>query len=144
VSIINEALRKTQERKEELKQPLFIQSYAKPFPNKKMAKIVGLTSLLLLAALLVVMSNYHSRSSKPAVLSLLSLKTEHELPNKMKTALNGVFVSERMKVAYADTQAFHIGDTINGLKIVDITLDSIKLQHEKGIIEIHTGESVPG
>lgn len=53
-----------------------------------------------------------------------------------KHILNGVFVSEDEKVAMVDNRFFSIGDSIDGMKVISIESDKIKLQNNSGVIEL--------
>jgi hypothetical protein len=140
VSIINEALRKTQEQRKNIK-PLFYQPRVKL--KRQMVTLFAIAGMLTVAGMLVMkMSNHPSPSAKSASSKSLTLKTQHEMPNKMKIALDGVFVSDRTKIAYLNNQALQLGDTINGMKIVEINLDTIKLRNEDNIYELRTGASL--
>jgi hypothetical protein len=59
-----------------------------------------------------------------------------EAAYKLNHTLNGVFVSDEEKIAMVNNRFFNIGDSIDGVKVVSIEPDKIKLQHENGIVEL--------
>ncbi len=140
VSIINEALRKIQEQRKNDK-PLFYQP--KVNVTRKLVTILAIAGLLTVTGLLVIKISHHQAQSAKSVSSnSLTLKTQHELPNKLKVVLGGVFVSDRTRIAYVNNQALQLGDSINGMKVVEINLDTIKLKNDDGIYELRTGASL--
>lgn len=59
-----------------------------------------------------------------------------EAAYKLNHTLNDVFVSDEEKIAMVNNRFFNIGDSIDGMKVVSIEPDKIKLQHESGIVEL--------
>lgn len=59
-----------------------------------------------------------------------------EAAYKLNHTLNGVFVSEEEKIAMVNNRFFNIGDNIDGMKVVSIEPDKIKLQYENGVVEL--------
>lgn len=59
-----------------------------------------------------------------------------EADYKLKHTLNGVFVSDDEKVAMVNNRFFNIGDSIDGMKIVGIEPDKIKLESVSAKIEL--------
>jgi len=55
---------------------------------------------------------------------------------KLNHILNGVFVSEDEKIAMVNNRFFNLGDDIDGMKIVSIEPDNIKLESITGILEL--------
>ena len=45
-----------------------------------------------------------------------------------KLVLNGVLLGDQEKIALINNQPYHLGDSIEGMKIVNIELNSITLQ----------------
>lgn len=50
--------------------------------------------------------------------------------------LNGVLISGADKVALINNQAFHLGDVVDGMKIVGIDSTSVKLQRGNQVVEL--------
>ncbi len=44
---------------------------------------------------------------------------------------NGVYISAQNKIALINQQEYHVGDVVNGLKIIEINANSVKLQDDK-------------
>jgi hypothetical protein len=59
-----------------------------------------------------------------------------EAAYKLNHTLNGVFVSEEEKIAMVNNRFFNIGDSIDGMKVVSIEPDKIKLQNKNNILEL--------
>lgn len=55
---------------------------------------------------------------------------------KNQHRLNGVFISEEEKMAMINNHFFNLGDIVDGLKIVNIEFDRIKLKNEQGSLEL--------
>lgn len=55
-----------------------------------------------------------------------------------KFILNGVFISDNEKIALINNQPYHEGETIQGLKIVSIAMDSVKLADDKNSFVLHS------
>ena len=51
-----------------------------------------------------------------------------------KFILNGVFLSDDEKVALINNQSYHVGDTLDGMKIVGIDLNSVKFKLSNQIL----------
>jgi hypothetical protein len=58
------------------------------------------------------------------------------LPFDTKLILNGVLISGIEKIALINSQPFHLGDLVQGMKIVAIEPDSVKLQEGQNVFEI--------
>lgn len=76
------------------------------------------------------------KAASKAVNTQQIIKPIVESAYQLNHVLNGVFVSEEEKVAMVNNRFFSIGDTIDGMKLISIELDKIKLQDNKGIIEL--------
>lgn len=122
MSIIYDALQKTQQTRE-----------------KKIASSlpwVTICLLIIIACLLiVVISAYY-----PQIKKYFSFQSSVALPTVRAPAtyqgnlvLNGVLLSNQEKIAMINNQAFHVGDTVDGLQVVDIQSTSVKLQNDKNM-----------
>lgn len=56
--------------------------------------------------------------------------------NKNKLILNGVMISGLEKIALINSQPYHVGDIVLGMKIVAIEFNSVKLQEGNDIFEL--------
>jgi hypothetical protein len=148
VSIINDALKKTQHirKVKKNKQP---QVKAKPIPKPtvekkpppmilktdfwftwKMASLLTLTALILIAY-----TNYGQIKN-----SQLGSAFQTQSPNKAKVAFEGIFLADNNdRIALINKQSMHLGDKLNGMKIVAINQDSITLQSNKGKYVLKAG-----
>lgn len=121
MSIINEALRKTQqERVNEPPKNLTLTVYRNAL-RKKTVGLIAAGILTITALLVMIMLPIHMSA------------------NKMQVVLNGVFVSDNVKIAYVNNEMFHLGDSLHGMKIVAINLDAIILQSKKGKMVLRPG-----
>ncbi len=73
---------------------------------------------------------------KPATPLKMTTVPFDEAAYKLNHTLNGVFVSEEEKIAMVNNRFFNIGDSIDGMKVVSIEADKIKLQNMHGMIEL--------
>lgn len=81
--------------------------------------------------------------SSPTVASVQSLPVKpvvlqetNSLPSNSKLILNGVLISGEEKMALINNQVFHLGDLVEGMKIVSIEMNNVKLQAGKQIVEL--------
>jgi len=73
---------------------------------------------------------------KPATNPKIIAVPFDEAAYKLNHILNGVFVSDEEKIAMVNNRFFNIGDNIDGMKVISIEPDKIKLQHTHGIMEL--------
>lgn len=60
----------------------------------------------------------------------------HQSEYAIQHSLNGVFLSDSEKVAMIDNRFFNIGDVVDGMKIIAIHAEGVKLENESGIVEL--------
>jgi type II secretory pathway component PulC len=159
VSIIYEALQKTQVEDELQNSP---SSQAEMTKDDWIDVGISLIIAFLLAMIMIAHYPPHSKSKEileskknSKEVSILDVPDEtvkpvvqptsdskmmgvpfDEAAYKLNHVLNGVFVSEEEKIAMVNNRFFNIGDNIDGMKVVSIEPDKIKLQHENGIVEL--------
>lgn len=119
---------------------------------------ISLVITFLLAALIIMhypqfnnKSQHHSMANNNFLKKVNSIPQEtiqslqasnsqaltHETDDyKLKHVLNGVFVSDQEKVAMVNNRFFNIGDSIDGMQVVNIEPDKITLKNTNGIIEL--------
>ena len=75
---------------------------------------------------------------------MLSVKTDQENNSIMHTAeaiphfiLNGVFISEQLKVAMINNHPYSLGDKVGYFKVTSISTNRVQLQHDKQRIVLH-------
>lgn len=71
-----------------------------------------------------------SQSAPPVLVQHPSLPIADYVGNLI---LNGVFETDQDKIALINNQSYHIGDTVGGMKIVSMEMDSVKLRNDKNI-----------
>lgn len=67
---------------------------------------------------------------QPVIHVSVPIKTEMAYQGKL--VLNGVFLSGQEKLALINNQSFRLGDTVDGMKIINIDMNSIKLNNANG------------
>lgn len=175
MSIINEALRKTQQlrnvdkSKREKVAPK-VESVATPKPvtaqpvesrvveNKRETvaprrpqvvkksdfiftwKMVGVLTLAAVSAVIVLNNQHRLLATTPLYAENTAAAAVSPPANaKTKVAFEGVFLSDNTKIALINKQSMHVGDMINGMRIVAINQDTVDLQDAKGTIELKAG-----
>lgn len=61
-----------------------------------------------------------------------------EIEYQGKLVLNGVLLSEQEKVALIDNQPMHVGDVVDGKKIISIEMNTVKLADKDNILILRT------
>lgn len=129
MSIIYDALRKTQQNFDSPEQ--FNQH------NKLMWIVISILLIVILGLLSIILLPYlahFSKKPKPilhpelnqvaSVRQILPLK---EVEYKGNLKLTGVFIADHEKIALINNQSYHLGDLVDGKKIISITLDQVKM-----------------
>lgn len=152
MSIINDALKKTQQHrkmeKERKSQAIAAQpGMTKPEDyqqnnadsNQKASRLTLwiVASMLTIAGLLVIidLSNFQGFQNAKRFAMAAVNKTK----SQFKLVLDGVIVSDNTRIAMINKQPMQVGDVVNGMKIVAINLETIQLLDEKGVVELKTG-----
>lgn len=159
MSIINEALRKTQQsRKQDMDKRTQAKEKQQQEPTmphatlfetpvlketvsvvKKMdfmsLKRGGFFTVTLLFSIVAYVSFQHARN--PALPIVQAAIT----PTKEKMAFSGIFVSDNSKIAVINKQSYHLGDMVNGMEIVAINQDSVHLRRDGKVILIRPGST---
>jgi hypothetical protein len=55
-----------------------------------------------------------------------------------KLVLNGIFLSQTEKMALINNKPMHVGDVVEGKKIIDIDYNKVKLQDQSNILILRT------
>src|SRR5262249_9022127 len=97
-----------------------------------------LTVYSTVVALLMIMSyvSYQHAKNSPHPVEVAALA-----PKKEEMAFTGVFVSGSSTIAIINQQSYHLGDTVNGMKILAINQDSVDLQRDDKVIKLKAGVS---
>lgn len=147
MSIIYDALQKTQKTRDAQ-----AQAAEGPASNATAHRMVRLDIVLM--AIIVVMliveiiMHYprshqavqppHVAKAAPVVQPQPQAQTQPPLDAALNTALedyrdnhtvNGVFMSEKDKLALIDSKPYHVGDDVDGMTIVAINMNSVKLRN---------------
>jgi len=59
--------------------------------------------------------------------------------SKMTVVFEGVFMSDKNKVALINKAPMQVGDLLNGMPIVEIDQEYIRVKGDKGILELKAG-----
>lgn len=132
LSIIYDALNKTQQNREDtdLSESETLTKSSIP-SSRRWGLLIGLISgisLILIGCMVLLGKNYYD----------LHRPVPQSTPVISKLILNGVFLSNKNKMAMINNQAYNLGDKINGMEIVAIDFNGIKLQNDNSIVEIQT------
>ena len=102
----------------------------------KMASFLTVTALLVIMAL----GNYQQvKEVKALPYAQAVVQPINKEISKMKVAFEGVFLADNTRIALINKKSLHVGDEVNGLKIIAINRDTIDLQSDSGIIQLHAG-----
>lgn len=80
---------------------------------------------------------------KPTVAPVVAEQSPPPLPQAIPSSpsvsgqtlvLNGVYVSDQEKLALINNKTFHLGDVVDGLKIVEIEFNRVTLQSKTGAL----------
>lgn len=164
MSIINDALKKTQQRRKMEKEkrdqqtkmppPSSASPTLKPQPieeknspgkkneSRKKAEFLftwKMASLLTVAALLAMLAlaNYQRGNESSAYVQ--AAQAGSKAAEKIKVAFEGVFVTDNARIALINKKSLHLGDSVNGMKIVAINQDTVDLQTDTGVLQLRAG-----
>ena len=130
MSIIYDALQKTQKK---LENKTDVQAESVPKKNVRQRLIrIEIKSFLMAAFISILFFIIFIRS--------ITYTPHHATPKMSVTSakkiavsrnplvLNGVFLSTQEKMAFINHQAFHLGDTVEGMRLVKIDLEKVTLK----------------
>lgn len=138
LSIIYDALKKSQNKRTQNKPKVKVAR--RSFKLSRMQLIILLTGtcLFLIAAAINMTDNttlnLRMAKNKPVI------KTT-PIP---KLKLDGVFLSDSETLAMINKHSYHIGDALHGMKVVNITLDTVTLQNAQKSIVLRNDISQEG
>lgn len=141
MSIIYDALTKTQQHREEtreteeiyeaIEQPFVASSslYSFTVPWKRI-------SILLMSGLFIYAGFSFTiyRTTAASLKHFTAMPFYHEANYQTAMNLKGVFLSNHDKAVLVDNRFYRIGEAVNGMTVVDINEDHVKLQTYKGIL----------
>lgn len=65
-------------------------------------------------------------------------RVEAAIQEKSRLTLNGVLITGLDKIALINNQSFRMGDIVDGMKIIGIEFNRVKLQNGQNIVELRT------
>lgn len=169
MSIINDALKKTQQtRKNDKDKRTQVKSTAQEKPAaEKVAKPASPPPQIDTQKPIPISSKKKSGPQKPppfvftfkmaslltvaALLAVMAITNYQRLssPSKMhaaaqpiaktKVVFEGVVLTDNDNVAYINKQSLKIGDSVGGMKIVAMTQDTVDLQTNQGLLRLKAG-----
>lgn len=103
-------------------------------------KMVGILTVTSVAAVMFL-NNQHRNLSTSQLFAQNTVAAPAPAPvnAKTKVAFEGVFLSDNTRIALINKRSLHVGDEINGMRIVAINQDTVDLQDAKGTIELKAG-----
>ena len=168
MSIIYEALKKTQHNREvkrnparKIQRPRFkmrvnIRDF--DWPDVGLAALIGVLLVVSVSVYTVhfarklsrhtiVASNHHAVPAiVPAILKAATPAAPTEMPaetmvmgaDNTDLVLNGVLLSDEEKLALINNKTFHVGDMVGGMRIVSIDFNSVKLANGGQLMTLRT------
>ena len=130
MSIIYEALKKTQENRQTS------QSVAKQEVDIPRSKWTNVTLLLMFGIVISAFFAYEKfgGSIEAEQKFISSKKLVANQPKNLQ--INGTFFSDQIKMAMINHQLYHVGDTVDDMKIIGIETDKVKFHNEEGDITL--------
>lgn len=134
MSIIYDALNKTQEKLREQTNP------PKPKlprlkPTKSMIKTIIFIILFITIFSSIIIYFYHHHFSKhPVSITASPPSAMASYHNAKSYELSGVFLSNRNKVAIINHAYYHIGDRLDGMKVVGMNINEVQLKDKDHIL----------
>ena len=141
MSIIYDALQKTQKNritKSDIMTP-------KPRTNVlKIKLILMLTSALIVTTGFYFFSQFrHLSTSVTPIKKIVQIaKTTPPQPtveNNKQLSLQGIFSSDKNKMAMINNKMYQVGDTVDEMKIISITQKGVKLQKKNEVLTLSLG-----
>lgn len=135
MSIIDQALQKTQKSRNNIQTPQIENTPPRErltlsIPNLPWLKIaISAGSCLILYSLFThysqILAFFHPAPKKPAITQVAT-----PIAEKAKFELGGTFLSDHERIALINNRTLHVGDTVNGMQITAIDLNSVTLKNE--------------
>ena len=141
MSIIYDALKKSQKARASNVSRIRVAR----IPKNRRAQMIAV--LLLLTSLFIIVATIKLSAQQPKTIIMQSARAI-KLPTPIKTAaasvaaprvlLDGVFLSDKEKLAMINHRAYHEGDLINGMQIVNIAFDEVTLKNSARSLTLHS------
>jgi type II secretory pathway component PulC len=142
VSIIYDALQKTQRNRAAIRD-LYQEKMSKRMQFLDVGLyvlIIGLIAAVLFAYLPRVYKHYSVAKPPVQVEKVVAVRKASPTPVEIKTnmVLNGVMLSDQNKIALINNQSYHLGEWVDGMQIVNIQLNQVKLQKDNEYVVLRT------
>lgn len=134
MSIIYNALKKTQQTHQETPEATEqVTEFRVKTTTISLASKIGMGLLGLTIGILpfMLIIHLHHTVQKP-----VTKKATTQAALTLK--LNGVFLTTDDKVAVIDNKEYHIGENIEGMKIVSMDINSVTLQRDDDLVKINS------
>ncbi|MDR3491690.1 MAG: hypothetical protein P4M12_06555 [Gammaproteobacteria bacterium] len=99
---------------------------------------------LVFAIIFLAQHKYKNYVNQKKIEQALLMKTKQnefqiQLRNiyKKSHVLNGVFISSGDQVALINNKSFHLGDNVDGMKLVSLELNKVKLQNADSVLVLN-------
>jgi type II secretory pathway component PulC len=140
VSIIYDALQKTQRHRSVNRDgsQRQVSLKMKIIDKGLMLAIVLLSAVVLYAYHPFILKLFHRSAKVPLVAVVPAAPALVYAAPPPNLVLNGVLMSDENQTALINNQFFHLGDVVNGMKIVSIELNNVRLQRENEIVVLRT------
>ncbi len=126
MSIIYDALKKTQ-RKRQVTQPIVTLSKDDRTLPKVRLRFLLATSMMMLLGLMIIYSSYTVFSAKLEPMPIIKAPAPSIAKKTEGLQLNGIFISDKSKIAMINNETYKVGDLVRDMKVVDIDLNSVRL-----------------
>jgi len=147
VSIIYEALRKTQRNREVRNMPARERVAVRNWDWLDKALVVFI--LVLLVFIVFLYWQHMVKRPSPQQVASVAAPVQVTMPTSTVVSaapvvpadliLNGVLLSDNEKLALINKKSFHIGDSVVGMKIISIEIDSVQLDNNGQIVTLRKG-----
>ena len=144
MSIIYDALKKSQKTRAAKSKPTTARVIALKIADKRKHIII---TLLILTCLFCIVAAFTISGGSSLRLALISKNSPPPVklqPVVVKIAaaprlmLDGVFLSEKEKLAMINHHSYHEGDMINGMQVVSIGFDEVELKNNARSIKLRS------
>lgn len=140
MSIIYEALKKTQNKRSEAQEFIEPQKINNALKVRSYSVILmGILSFLVIVNIFQYFYHAYAAKRPSAQVSQAPVIAEDEI-FKNKHKLSGVFLSTNEKVAMIDNKFYYLGSSIDGMKLVKMKLNQVTLRDEKMSINLEVAE----
>lgn len=148
MSIIYEALKKTQRNREYRSMPARERIAVRNLDwlDKGLVGTIFLLSFIILWMYIPHMVRHHAPLTAAFTAKAVTpVSQQAQAPVQQEAAiatnnltLNGVLLSDSDKIALINNRTYHVGDNVEGLKIVSIEFDNVRLRKGHNLVTLRT------